>query len=191
MNKQLSGTLFTNAIQQVKNTKNTFTPTVSKSKLYSSNMDEEIDFAKESKKIGEQPNKLRSTIVHREKDFNPYKSPSNTKNTTISIIKKNSGGPKQILINKRVTKDNKLDKVVIKKENASWKHDLYVDEPNKNNYVVFVRNLPKYMTKTKLMDIFSKYGDIIGLNVLNIFIIDRKKFSRNIFFKKRLRHKSL
>jgi len=175
MNSSCTNTLFSNAIKQVKNTKNTFTiPTLSKSKLYSSNMDEEIDFHSESKKIGGSPSKLRSTIETRENEFTPYMK-------SISFVKKNNGTPNKILINKRITKDNQLDKIIVKKDNTSWKHDLFVDDSEKENYVVFIRNLPRYMTKSKLMDYFSKYGDIIGLNVLYnnfiVFYIDRKRHS--------------
>lgn len=177
-----SNSLFSNAIKQVKGEKSTFNnPVMSglvKSKLYSSNMDEEIDFARESKNIGRSPSKLRSTITREplvrenDSDFAPYKK-------SLSFVKKNNGTPNKIILNKRITKDNQLDKIIVKKDNSQWKHDLFVDDrnnshsdyedkdsnPSSENYVVFVRNLPRYMTKSKLMDYFSKYGDIIGLNV--------------------------
>jgi len=161
-NNNFSNSLFSNAIKQVKNSKNSFViPTLSKSKLYSSNMDEDIDFVKESQIISESPGRMRSTISTRENEFVPYKK-------SISFVKKSNGTPNKIIINKRITKDNMLDKIVVKKDNSSWKHDLFEDESGSTNenYVVFVRNLPRYMTKSKLMDYFSKYGDIIGLNVI-------------------------
>jgi len=159
--------LFSNAIKQVKQSQ-TSQPTITiKSKLYSSNIDEDIDFNMESDLLGHSPNKLRSTIICRENQNNrtPYSNNSKSNIKTITFKKTEAGMPKKIVLN-RQGMNSTIDKLIVKKDNTSWKHDLFVDESPNSNYVVFVRNLPRYMVESKLMEYFSKYGDIIGLNVI-------------------------
>ena len=50
----------------------------------------------------------------------------------------------------------------VPKAEIKWKHDLCPDQPT---YRVFVRGLPMHTTYAALKDVFSKFGDITGIQV--------------------------
>jgi len=174
-----SNSLFNNAIKQVKSNKtndrvndinNNITSIKPKSKLYSSNMDEDIEFEKEN--AFNNTNTLNTTNSPKNMNkrydnvnrFTPYKAakkvPKNNNTPNLKIIKNNDCS----LDNSNNNNINGLD------NNLSWEHDLYLEQL-KNNNVIVVNNLPKYMTGNKLNKYFSKYGDIIGLNVQKLIYI--------------------
>ena len=157
--------LFFNAVKQVKIN---YQPIKTKSTLFSNNMDEEIEFEKETDRIGLSPRKKMTSIEKRnEHRFNSYKKDD----SAITIRKQNN------LKNQRMTQDKSI-----------WNHDKYdqiSDELLHNCKIIVVKNIPKYMTNKKIMDVFLKYGEITSLNVSKLIYLQNEIDSVEICYSKR------
>ncbi len=143
------------------------------------NANNEIDFEMESSKLGESKEKeiIMKQINYNSNNYHNYGNNyipsklnafpvSRHKSFTLSELKT----PKKLNINIKNKYGNTItiEKSVASKlgnsSNFEWKHDLYQEIP-KYKYLVFIRNIPRILTESKIREMFSEYGTIIGVNV--------------------------
>ena len=173
--------IFKNAITKLKECHLTSNRSIAKDIM---TLEDEIDF--DNQTLGESKipiihTKMRSAIIQNEKKITPYQLKSNLDNneSNLKIIKNNFKfitkiiGEKKIILKRSVSSISKKiipnnHNIINKSDDFTWKHDLCSDMINKN-YKVFIRNLSNSVVKSELYEIFSQYGVISGINVLNIF----------------------
>lgn len=185
--------IFTNALKDIRknSSKKHKAPT---SKLYSEQSDDdEIDFEKESRTLGKSRERehksVRSVVIKGALSSNPYPESrpkiiklAELKANPLKVLTKTDINGKMILRTKEIaSEDYKPGKGALKLSNTklstkkalaesdSWKHDLYNEIP-RHNFLVFIRNMPRVLTESRINDIFSEYGTILGVNVRIIFI---------------------
>lgn len=179
MNKINKGkNIFSNALKDIqRNNTESNTNLKYKVKGMYSEIDDVIDFDRESDRLGESvdpSSRMRSAVIPVMTKPYPVSSHRNIPlsnirhsnvNKKIKIIKKTGGNGKIVLIS-----TNKHDNNNIKvKTNLddNWKHDLYTEASN-FKHIAFIRNLPRIMTEKLLRQIYSEYGNITGVNVILI-----------------------